>query len=560
LLNYFHHIIIFLFVKRLLFSGFLLSLTFLPKLSQAQMFQDAQIHGNFGLDAQYYKEDKTIGAPEVKEKMLSNGFANFIFTTGDFSAGARYESYLNPLQGFDRRYKGSGIPYRYASYTKDNFQITVGNYYEQFGSGLVFRSYEERGLGLDNAMDGVRVKYMPFRGVRIKGVIGKQRAFFELGEGIVRGADAEISLNELAEGYWKSETNITVGGSFVSKYQADDNPDYVLPENVGAGAARINLNRGNINLNGEYAYKANDPSAVNNFNYRPGQALLVTASYSTMGFGFSAGAKRVDNMDFRSDRNATGTVLQMNFMPPLTKQHTYNLPASIYPYATQPLGEMSYQAEASYNFKRGSALGGKYGTNIAANFSTVYSVAKDSLHDEKTNRLMYQSDFFKFGKQLYFRDFNVEIQKKFNSKLKGTFTYLNFYYNIDVVQGLVGHGIAKSNMGIADVTYKINSKNTIRTELQTLQTKQDQRSWGMGLVEYTMAPNWFVAVMDQYNYNNPEVAKRQHYLTTTVGYNHNTSRIAVSYGRQRAGIVCVGGVCRNVPASNGLLVSITSSF
>ncbi|MFC5271503.1 DUF6029 family protein [Adhaeribacter terreus] len=547
-------------MKRIALLGLLAGAFFMPRLSQAQLFQDAQIHGDFQLDAQYYKEDEAIGAPEVKERLLSNGFANFIFTTGNFSAGARYENYLNPLQGFDRRYEGSGIPYRYASFQKDNFEITAGNYYEQFGSGLIFRAYEERGLGLDNAMDGIRVKYMPMRGVRLKGVIGKQRAFFELGEGIVRGADAEVTINELSDNLSNLNTNITIGGSFVSKYQADDNPDFNLPENVGAGAARININKGNVNLYGEYAYKANDPSAANNFNYRPGQALLLTASYSQMGLGISAGAKRVDNMDFRSDRNATGTVLQMNFLPPLTKQHTYNLPASIYPYATQPLGEMSYQGEVSYNFKRDSPLGGKYGTNIAVNFSTVKSIEKDSLHDETTKRQIYDSDFFKFGDEGYFSDFNIELQKKFSSKLKATLTYLNFYYNIDVVQGLVGHGKVRANMAVADVTYKFNSTHSVRTELQTLQTKDDHGSWGMGLVEYTVAPHWFVAVLDQYNYGNPETDQRIHYMTGTVGYNRNTSRISATYGRQRAGIVCVGGVCRNVPASNGLLVSITSSF
>jgi len=49
--------------------------------------------------------------------------------------------------------------------------VTVGNYYEQFGSGMIFRSYEERGLGYDNAMDGVRIKYVPYKGVYLKGVL-----------------------------------------------------------------------------------------------------------------------------------------------------------------------------------------------------------------------------------------------------------------------------------------------------------------------------------------------------------------------------------------------------
>ena len=34
----------------------------------------------------------------------------------------------------------------------------------------------------------------------------------------------------------------------------------------------------------------------------------------------------------------------------------------------------------------------------------------------------------------------------------------------------------------------------------------------------------------------------------------------LSYGKQREGIICVGGVCRQVPAANGFSVTITSSF
>ena len=51
------------------------------------------------------------------------------------------------------------MPYRFARYTSDGLDVTVGNYYEQFGSGLVLRSYEDKGLGIDNSLDGVRLKY-----------------------------------------------------------------------------------------------------------------------------------------------------------------------------------------------------------------------------------------------------------------------------------------------------------------------------------------------------------------------------------------------------------------
>jgi hypothetical protein len=67
-------------------------------------------------------------------------------------------------------------------------------------------------------------------------------------------------------------------------------------------------------------------------------------------------------------------------------------------------------------------------------------------------------------------------------------------------------------------------------------------------------------VLDQYNYGNPESQLKLHYFLVTAGYTKGPHRISMSYGKQRAGIFCVGGVCRNVPASNGIAISITSSF
>jgi hypothetical protein len=67
-------------------------------------------------------------------------------------------------------------------------------------------------------------------------------------------------------------------------------------------------------------------------------------------------------------------------------------------------------------------------------------------------------------------------------------------------------------------------------------------------------------MLDQYNYGNKESDKRIHYFYGSVGYIKNANRFSIGYGRQRAGIFCVGGVCRVVPASNGLTFSMTSTF
>src|SRR5688572_29217433 len=95
-----------------------------------------EIHGNFEVNAQYYNEDTVIGTKEAPEKMLSNAYANFLYTRGNLTAGFRFESYLNPLQSIDSKYKGTGIPYRFVTYTVEDLEVTAGNFYEQFGSGF----------------------------------------------------------------------------------------------------------------------------------------------------------------------------------------------------------------------------------------------------------------------------------------------------------------------------------------------------------------------------------------------------------------------------------------
>ena len=524
-----------------------------------------EIHGNVQFDAQYYNPDSAIGAPPVPEKLLMNGFTNLIYTKGKFQVGIRYENYLNVLQGFDPRYQGQGITYRYATFDADFLTITVGNFYEQFGSGMIFRTYEERGLGFDNAMDGARVKAHVLGGVYATAIIGRQRSFFDYGEGIVRGFDGEINFNETFKGIAESPFKFTLGGSYVSKYQKDEDPDFDLPENVGAWAARGTFLYKGFNLSGEYVSKINDPQATNTLlvegelhrNYNPGSGVLATLAYSRKGLGVVVGAKRIDNMDFRSDRAATGFNLNINYLPALTKQHTYQLAASLYPYATQPNGEWAFQSEVSYKVPRNSKVGGKYGMDILINYSQVHGLV-NTVNEAGSG---YSNSFFELG-ELYFRDINVEINKKFTKSFKMTGKYLNLVYNKDVVQGLVGYGTIYANIAILDATYKITTKHSLRLEVQGLWTKDqaDQGDWLMALLEYQWAPHMFVALTNQWNYGNKHVEDRLHYPSITVGYIHNATRVTLGYGRQRAGIFCVGGICRNVPASNGVSLSITTSF
>lgn len=519
-----------------------------------------EIHGDFDLNMQSYQEDELIGANAADEIILNNAYLNINYTKGDFAAGLRYESYLNALMDFDDDYKGNGIPFRYANYTIDGLEVTVGNYYEQVGSGLIFRSYENKGLGADNAMDGIRLKYSAIKGIYLKSFIGKSRTYFTYSEGIIRGADAEININEALN--LESKTRIIIGQGLVSRFQADINPKFKLPQNVAAYSSRLNIINGGWNYSGEYAIKLNDPVGsltTEGNNYANGNALMSSLTYSKRGFGIIAEMHRVDHMEFRSERAGEKQYI-INYIPTLTKQHTYTLLA-LYPSATQTEGEFGTQIDVFYKIKKGSLLGGKYGTKIIFNFSRINALNGGSsyLNDNREHNPMFISVK---GEELYYKDINIEVYKKINKKIRATGVIAKQSYNKDVLEGKTPgtYGIVESTIAIADISYKIKKGHTVRIELQELLADGGEGSWSMGLAEYTISPHWFFAVQDMYNWGNNIVSKQLHYVNINLGYLKGANRIEIGYGKKRAGIFCVGGVCKEVPSSNGFSLAISSSF
>lgn len=574
-----------MYLKSRIFLLFTFTVSLFHNTSYAQIKDEAgAIHGNFQIDAANYQNDTLIGTQKLEGQTFRyNAFGNINYQKGGFSAGVRFESYNPPMLGFLDGYKGSGIPYRFARYQHKDIDITVGNFYEQFGSGITLRAYENRGLLYDNALDGMRVIFTPKKGVVLKGLVGKQRTFFSLSEGVIRGFDGEVNLMELFDSILgNSKTKVILGGSFVSKYQQDQSATLILPENVANSAGRLTVIRGGFNFNAEYAYKINDPSYENKYSYKEGHALIASSSYGTDGFSIMLSGKMIDNMSFKSNRDMqTPTIDLINYLPDFSKFHTYSLMA-YYPYATQPNGEVGGSGEIQYKFKKGTLLGGKYGMDITINGSAYYALDTTGILPIKDTiqNLKYSTNYGSVGDK-YYHDFNIEITKKLSKKLKFTLMYANQFFNQSLVRfGTLSkeeHPDVSSNIGVIDVTWRYKTGSAIRFETQGFFGKYDYKehkydangeeniisntgSWISGLIEWTPNTHWSFTIADQYNYNNPVEIKRVHYYFGMVGYTNGPTRVSMSYGRQREGVFCAGGVCRQVPSSSGLTISISSSF
>lgn len=553
-------------IKRLLLS--VLALAMVGSL-HAQGIAGGHVTGNVQLEGQMSHADTTIGAGEVPERLLMNARADILYTNGDFSAGLRFEAYQNPLLGFDAQYTGQGIANYFVAYKTQRLAVTAGTFYEQFGSGMILRAYEDRYLGIDNALLGVNLMFRPIEGVTVKALAGKQRYYWQWGDGLVRGADAEIDLNSLIRPMSDSKLHVVLGAGFVSKYENDESipsaadPEYRLnlPLNVGAGAVRMDMNYGHWSLQTEYARKGQDPSVMNGYIYRPGEALMLNLTYSKRGFSAGLQAKHVDNMSFKSSRNQSGEMLYINYIPAINKQHTYAT-LTMYPYATQVIGENGLQGEVMYRFKKGTALGGKYGTDIKVNGSMIYGLDTTQVGGAGTEG--YTADWLALGEK-YYTEASLEIDKKLNKKLHLTATYAYQVFN-PVVEGHAPD-LYHNHIVVGDLSWRINKKNALHIKAEWMGSDShydpaeghtDRRAgdWLMGFVEWTIGTHWFISASDQYAYNDGV----GNYPSVAVGYSTGATRLQVGYGKQREGLLCVGGVCRQVPASNGLTFSLTTSF
>lgn len=518
--------------------------------------------------------DESIGAYEDSydnKSFLTNTYVDVLLQSKYVDAGVRGELTQWPMPGFQDAYndfKGWGVPNAWAKGKFGNVEVTLGTYYEQFGSGFILRSYEERSLGIDNSLLGAKVTMKPFKGTKLTALSGIQRNYWSWDkDNIVSGADVELSFSDWFKALQQSGTRITLGGSWVNKYEkadeevmADATHMLNLPEYTNAFDARLVFQKASFSMLAEYAWKSQDPNMLNNYNYNNGTAAMLSMSYAAKGLSVLAQAKRSENMGFRSKRSMSplSKSCYINHLPAFTVDQTYAL-AALYPYATQTEGEWAFQGGLGYNFKKKTALGGKYGTKVKLNYSLVRGLQHDNAKGERGSDGL-DNKFFEIG-SVYYQDLDLQMEKRLTKSFDIHLMYMYQQYNKGVIQNEGGN--IYSNIFIGEGKYKFNKKYTLRAEAQYLSTKHESGDWYFGLVELSVAPYLMFSVSDQIGHTEPtagEYGDLTHYYKGSVTFNYNSHRIMLSYGSTRAGYNCTGGVCRYVPASKGLTINYNYNF
>ncbi|MBK7465420.1 MAG: hypothetical protein IPJ43_00655 [Saprospiraceae bacterium] len=515
------------------------------------------VGGGMQLNGNVFLRDSAIGAAGIPQydHQIYGGESWLDLNLGysGFSGGLRFDLFSNSnLLNPQSSYSAHGIGKWYLQKSIDKLDLSVGYIYDQIGSGIIYRAYEERAQLIDNALVGAAAKWNFNSNWSLRGFMGKQRNLFETYKSQIKGLAINGFYSPSDTSSWSISPGIgfinrTLDESIVSELAAIlgtyETIDQIKPfYNTNAISIFNNLSWRDISWYAEYALKPTDifydPNAIRSLPKGQsslgklvkgqGSVAYTSISYAAHNLGLTLEAKRTEGMDFRAEPLLSLNKGLINFIPPMAKINTYRLLALYYP-ATQFLNELAYQADLKYGWKN---------WNLSLNYSDIRDL--------------------KFEKQFY-----NEIYSELSYKKSGLYTITagvqRQIFDVEKYYGKGGAATVKTITPFFEVLYKLSQSKSLRTEFQYMNNKTDIGSWVNGLVEFGMAPNWIFEVSDMYNLK-PVKGTKLNYPSAGVTYSKGANRLSLRYVKQIAGIVCSGGICRLEPAFSGIRMSLNSNF
>jgi len=559
-------------LRLLLFSVFLSAYNLLSGQSQ----ETGTFSGNFQSMTNFYELDNKIGANTEVYKKAKSSVDAWLFLNYEYKGlkfAARFDGFQNsPLLDPQGMYSKQGLGFWQVSKSVGWVDITAGYFYEQFASGMLFRAYEDRNIGIDFAIQGIKIKANPAKNLRLTGFSGQQKGNiftsdrFGVAPEIISGYNMEYRL-ELPK-----KVNLDLGASainrvldnnvmnrMVTEINSYDSVDRFLPKyNVYSFNGYGTLNWKDFSFYGEYCFKSQEAMANDDGSKlfsSTGNIIFTSASYSKANFGkkkqMSFGAngqyKRIENFRFRTNPYETLLNGMISYLPSITRQNTYRLLAR-YNSVVQELGEQAFQADFVFTPKRG--------TTILLNLSHVESLAANG-DNGKPEKL--------------FEEIYVEVQHKFKKNAKGQQWAFKgglqtIFYNQERYEIKPGYENVVAFTPFGELTFKYKRTKSFRLETQYLETRQDLGSFINLILEWNLAPKWSFAIGDMVNHkpfrqpDSPVSDEIIHYYSCFAGYTLGPTQFTLAYIKQVEGVNCTGGICRVEPAFSGLRFTLLTAF
>ncbi len=533
-------------IPMVVIKRFLTALTFFVAVASTEVFaQGGHLSGDLMMNVNFFNRDTAIHASDnpLYDNVLSGGesWLALRYYYKGFTANVRVDAFhnsnrYNPTQTLN----GYGLGAWSLSKDLDKLSITAGYIYDQIGSGILFRAYEDRGLLIDNALVGLRLKYDLTDNITVKGFTGQSKFLFEQYQPIIKAAsvDGNFSLGEnvfMTPGVGALNRTFDAENmsQIVSTINSQDITTRFVPKyNMYAFTVYNNLTFGDFNWFIEGSYKTSDAIVLDGIlQEKPGNVLFTTLGWARKGIAVNFTGKRTENFEMRTSPNEVLIRGLMNWQPIVARLRPQRLIAR---YSPQSLNISEVAGGADVLISPNDDI------SIILNYTHI-----DTRQEEKLYREAY---------------FEGEYRGWDNAILQIGFQYMEYNQELYQVKPLVPLLVAMTPF--AEFTYRFNKKTSIRTEWEYMHTEQDYGSWIFGLIELNLAPKWSFSLSDMYNFDPGPSATTgaQHYYSAFVAHTTGPHRFTAAYVKQVEGINCTGGVCRYEPAFSGFRLGITSSF
>jgi hypothetical protein len=517
--------------------------------------------GSLQTNTNFFVRDVKIGAYNMPQydnfKVGTDAWLNLDYTNEKFGLeiGARVDFFYNSILRVPTApYTAAGLGGFYIKKRIKDFTFTGGYLYDQIGSGILYRAYEERALAIDNALLGVRAEYNYKGLLRLKAFGGVQKLKFSYEQPIVLGAAVEgnFAVNEKVRfvpgaGIIDRSLDQNTMNQIVATIETYDTIGRFVPKyNTYAFTFYNTLTAGDFSWYIEGAYKTKE--AIRNNELREVNDSLINAAgnceftsvnYAHKGFGITLQFKRTQNFSLHISPLPTESTFDgsMTFIPPVSRENSLRLPSRYYAPSLEN-HELAFSEDASFTPSK----------------KLTFEVCGSFIRD------LVLAEFDPVQQPFFGEGFIVATYKPIRAlELQLGFQYVR--YNKFVYQQ-DGPTNVDSYTPFAEWQYKINKKMSVRMELQYQRVLLDYGQWLYALGEFNFAPHFSIAASDMWNFKpNPEVNPyANHYYSFFVGYTQGAMAFTLAYVKQVEGIVCTGGVCRIEPAFSGVKFGITATF
>ena len=152
-----------LYIRFLVFCTFL-ALQNIEAQDVIPQSETSALSGSLQTNGNFYLRDSAIGAaniPQYDHQLVgADTWLTLNYNKGGYDIGVRFDIFnnsqlLNPRES----YSASGIGRFYLKKRVNDLTIYGGHIYDQIGTGIIFRAYEDRPLGVDNALVGINLDY-----------------------------------------------------------------------------------------------------------------------------------------------------------------------------------------------------------------------------------------------------------------------------------------------------------------------------------------------------------------------------------------------------------------